>query len=111
MNFFVTSKLWAGDFGRATEQYQIQCKRLDLSYMDCYLIHWPAPWGGSSQGNRAARAETWRQLEVLWESGRVRSIGVSNFLPHHLQQLEEDCSVIPHLNQVSPTESHSQRMN
>lgn len=97
---FITSKLWAADYGRAPQRYREQCGQLGVEGMDCYLIHWPEPWMGSSLSNREARAETWRQLELLWEQERVRAIGVSNFLPHHLAQLEEDASVLPHLNQI-----------
>ena len=69
-NIFVTSKLWAADYGRATQRYEEQCQQLGLEYMDCYLIHWPEPWGGSTLSNREARAQTWRQMELLLEKGR-----------------------------------------
>jgi len=68
--------------------------------LDCYLVHWPEPLNMVGHSNREARAHTWRQMELLLESGKCRSIGVSNFLPAHLEQLIEDCSIMPHLNQI-----------
>lgn len=119
---FITSKLWAAEYGNVYSQYEeqvgnldvtqgkteklilfynfTQCHRIGTDYLDCYLIHWPQPWNQQSCSNREARAETWRQMERLLESEKVRSIGVSNFLPSHLRQLCEDCSIAPHLNQV-----------
>uniref|UniRef100_A0A8C5JS37 NADP-dependent oxidoreductase domain-containing protein n=2 Tax=Passerellidae TaxID=1729112 RepID=A0A8C5JS37_JUNHY len=66
---------------------------------DLYLIHWPdAQVPGKS--NREVRAETWRAMEELYEKGLCKSIGVSNFLISHLEQLKEDCVITPHVNQV-----------
>merc|ERR1739838_460703 len=62
-------------------------------------MHWPDA-RQPGRNNREVRAETWRALEELYEEGVCRAIGVSNFLIHHLQQLKEDCSVVPHVNQV-----------
>ncbi|KAG7229297.1 hypothetical protein INR49_012955 [Caranx melampygus] len=67
--------------------------------LDLYLMHWPEPFQ-SHCSNREMRAETWRALEELYKEGVCRAIGVSNFMIHHLEQLKEDCSVIPHVNQV-----------
>mmetsp|Transcript_11627 Transcript_11627/g.14445 ORF Transcript_11627/g.14445 Transcript_11627/m.14445 type:complete len:320 (+) Transcript_11627:1-960(+) len=98
-HLFITSKLWAAEYGRANTQYEEQCRRIGTDYLDCYLIHWPEPWNSQGKSNRESRAETWRQLELLLESGKCRSIGVSNFLPIHLEQLIEDCTITPHINQ------------
>ncbi|XP_075473101.1 putative oxidoreductase YtbE isoform X6 [Ascaphus truei] len=70
-----------------------------LETTDLYLMHWPDALV-PGQSPREVRAETWRALENLYEKGVCRSIGVSNFLIHHLEQLKEDCSVVPHLNQM-----------
>ncbi|XP_040264188.1 9,11-endoperoxide prostaglandin H2 reductase-like isoform X2 [Bufo bufo] len=98
---WITTKLWPGDYGyeKATQACLDSCKKLGLEYLDLYLMHWPdAHIPGKS--SREARAETWKALEDLYYRGICRSIGVSNFLIHHLEQLKEDCDVVPHLNQV-----------
>uniref|UniRef100_A0A8C5Q9P6 NADP-dependent oxidoreductase domain-containing protein n=2 Tax=Leptobrachium leishanense TaxID=445787 RepID=A0A8C5Q9P6_9ANUR len=98
---WITTKLWPGDYGyqNAMQACLDSSKRLGLEYLDLYLMHWPdAHTPGKSA--REVRAETWQALVDLYRRGVCRSIGVSNFLVHHLEQLKEDCSVVPHLNQV-----------
>ncbi|XP_072276110.1 glyoxal reductase-like isoform X1 [Pyxicephalus adspersus] len=98
---WVTTKLWPGDYGydNAIQACMDSCKRLGLDYLDLYLMHWPdANLPGKSA--REARAETWKALVDLYDRGICRSIGVSNFLIHHLEQLKEDCDMMPHVNQV-----------
>ncbi|XP_075473100.1 9,11-endoperoxide prostaglandin H2 reductase-like isoform X5 [Ascaphus truei] len=97
---WVTTKLWPGDYGyeSAIRACMESCERLGVEYLDLYLMHWPDALV-PGQSPREVRAETWRALENLYEKGVCRSIGVSNFLIHHLEQLKEDCSVVPHLNQ------------
>lgn len=98
---WITTKLWPGDYGyeTATQACLDSCRRLGVEYLDLYLMHWPdAHVPGKS--SREARAETWKALEDLYYKGICRSIGVSNFLIHHLEQIREDCDVVPQLNQV-----------
>ncbi|XP_068096104.1 glyoxal reductase-like isoform X2 [Hyperolius riggenbachi] len=100
-DLWITTKLWPGDYGyeNAIQACLDSCKRLGVDYVDLYLMHWPdANIPGKSA--REGRAETWRALEDLYQRGICRSIGVSNFLIHHLDQLKEDCDMVPHLNQV-----------
>lgn len=98
---WLTNKLWPGDYGyRAAQKACLDsCTAMMVEYFDLYLMHWP---GSVKPGcsNRELRAETWRALEDLYKKGICRAIGVSNFLVHHLEQLKEDCSVVPHVNQV-----------
>ncbi|XP_038650670.1 glyoxal reductase isoform X1 [Scyliorhinus canicula] len=100
-SLWITTKLWPGDYGCETTKAACleSCKRLGLEYVDLYLMHWP---DGNALGktNRELRAETWQVMEELYDEGICRSIGVSNFLISHLEQLKEDCDVIPHVNQV-----------
>ncbi|XP_042354296.1 glyoxal reductase [Plectropomus leopardus] len=100
-NLWVTNKLWPDDYGYKTAKKACfdSCSRMELEYFDLYLMHWP---GSSRPGysNREMRAETWRALEELYKEGVCSAIGVSNFLVHHLEELKEDCSVVPHVNQV-----------
>jgi diketogulonate reductase-like aldo/keto reductase len=67
--------------------------RLGLEYLDLYLIHWPAP-------SRDLYVDTWRAFEELYAEGRVRSIGVSNFQPAHLQRLFDETESVPAINQI-----------
>jgi 2,5-diketo-D-gluconate reductase A len=66
---------------------------LGLDYLDLYLIHWPAPAIG-------LYLESWRALEHVLASGKVRSIGVSNFLPEHLQKVIDLGGTVPAVNQI-----------
>uniref|UniRef100_A0A6I8NJM2 NADP-dependent oxidoreductase domain-containing protein n=1 Tax=Ornithorhynchus anatinus TaxID=9258 RepID=A0A6I8NJM2_ORNAN len=98
---WITTKLWLTDYGyeSAKQSCLESCNRLGVEYLDLFLIHWPdAQLPGKS--SREARAETWRAMEELYDQGICRSIGVSNFLINHLEQLKEDCDVTPHVNQV-----------
>lgn len=90
---FVTSKVWNSDQGYEStlRAFEASQKRLDLGPLDLYLIHWPV--AGKFQ-------DTWRALERLYEEGRVRAIGVSNFQIHHLEELAATANVAPMVNQV-----------
>jgi diketogulonate reductase-like aldo/keto reductase len=90
---FVTSKLWNKDQGydQALLAFDASMKRLKLEYLDLYLIHWPVP---------KLRLESWRAFERLLADERVRSIGVSNFLSSHLEELQRVAKVLPAVNQI-----------
>ncbi|WP_324777872.1 aldo/keto reductase [Virgibacillus senegalensis] len=92
---FVTSKVWNNDHGYESTlaAFETSLKKLELDYLDLYLIHWPVP----SQGKFK---ETWKALEKLYKDGKVRAIGVSNFKEHHLDELLEDAEIAPMVNQV-----------
>ena len=66
-------------------------ERFGFDYLDLYLIHWPV---------KGKYKETWRALEYLYKQGRVRSIGISNFLEHHIEDLKQTAEIIPMVNQV-----------
>ncbi len=92
---FVTTKLFNSDQGHDTalRAFDKSLDRLGLEYVDLYLIHWPAP-------DRGKYVESWQALAQFKREGRARSIGVSNFLPEHLERIVEASSVTPVLNQV-----------
>lgn len=92
---FVTTKLWNNDQGydAALRAFDQSLARLGRETVDLYLIHWPAP-------SRDLYVETWRALIQLKEDGRARSIGVSNFLPEHLERLVAETGVLPAINQI-----------
>jgi len=92
---FVTTKLGNEDHGfdKALRAYDASLARLGLDYVDLYLIHWPRPLADRY-------VESWRALVRLKEEGRVRSIGVSNFEPHHIERIVKATGVWPVVNQV-----------
>lgn len=92
---FVTTKLWNDSHGvdEARRAFDESLGKLGLDYVDLYLIHWPAP-----RQNRYVDA--WRALEKIQADGLARSIGVSNFHPHHLDHLLAETGVTPVINQV-----------
>jgi 2,5-diketo-D-gluconate reductase A len=92
---FVTTKLWNSDQGydAALRAFDLSLDKLGFDYVDLYLIHWPAP-------AKDAYVETWKAFEKLYNEGRARAIGVSNFQVAHLRRLFEETDVVPALNQI-----------
>ena len=90
---FVTTKLWNSDHGyqAAMAACEKSLKKLGLSYVDLYLIHWPVA---------GLRNDSYRALEKLLQEGKCRALGVSNFTIWHLEDLFEHSSTIPAVNQV-----------
>jgi diketogulonate reductase-like aldo/keto reductase len=93
---FVTTKLWNDDQGyeSALKAFDASLARLGLDYVDLYLLHWPVPH---------RRLESWRALEKLAGEGRVKAIGVSNFLRPHLEELLNKAKVVPAVDQIELT--------
>ncbi len=92
---FVTTKCWNDDQGydEALRAFDASLDRLGFDYVDLYLIHWPAP-------SQDRYVDTWRAFQRLYDEGRARSIGVSNFHVGHLQRLFQETDVVPAVNQV-----------
>lgn len=92
---FVTTKVWNDDQGHDSTLRAVEAslKRLQMDRVDLCLIHWPTP-------SRDRYIDTWRALIRLRDEGRVRSIGVSNFMPAHLERLVDKTGVVPVLNQI-----------
>ncbi|XP_068202183.1 glyoxal reductase-like isoform X2 [Palaemon carinicauda] len=103
-DIFITSKLGPRDHGyeACIEAFNMSLKRLQLEYLDMYLIHWPGvqKLKPTDPENQKRRNESWSALESLYKSGKVRAIGVSNYNIRHLEDLLKHCTVIPHINQV-----------
>ncbi len=100
-DLFITSKLWNDFHGYEStlKVFKESLKNLGTDYLDLYLIHWPNPvkfrddWAKSN-------AETWRAFEKLYRDGRIRAIGISNFLPHHIDELLKTAEIVPMVNQI-----------
>ncbi|MCO8193294.1 aldo/keto reductase [Anaerofustis sp. NSJ-163] len=100
-DIFVTSKLWNSDRGyeSAKAAFEKTMDNLGLEYLDLFLIHWPAI---KKQFDNAEEinAETWKAFEEIYETGRVKAIGLSNFLPHHIDELMKTAKIKPMVNQI-----------
>ncbi len=95
---FVTTKLWNDDLTDPEKAFEESMKLLDLDYIDLYLIHWPRPdldcdW-------KAIDIKAWKYMEERYKTGDIRAIGVSNFLPHHLDNIMDNCEIKPMVNQL-----------
>ena len=98
---FVVSKLWNDDHGyeNTLAAFERTIADLGMEYLDLYLIHWPNPRKFRDRW-REANAGTWKAMEELYAAGRIRAIGLSNFLPHHIDALLETAAVSPMVNQI-----------
>lgn len=94
-DIFLTTKLWNAEQGydSTLRAFDESLKKLGTDYVDMYLIHWPTP-------RRDRYMDTWKAFLKLREEGRIRSVGVSNFLPAHLERLIGESGVVPVVNQI-----------
>ena len=92
-DIFVTTKLWNDDQGydKALRAFDKSLKELNLETIDLYLVHWPVT---------DKRHESWKALQKIYKEGRCRSIGVSNYMIRHLEELLSETDVVPVVNQV-----------
>ncbi|WNB91259.1 aldo/keto reductase [Bacillus sp. NEB1478] len=92
-DLFITTKVWNTDQGydQTLAALDASLERLGLEYVDLYLIHWPVP---------GKYKETWRAVEKIYQDGKAKAIGVSNFKQHHLEDLIADAQIKPMVNQV-----------
>ncbi|WP_209401083.1 aldo/keto reductase [Pseudozobellia sp. WGM2] len=92
-DIFLTTKVWNSDQGYEStlKAFEASLERLATDYVDLYLVHWPVV---------AKYKDTWRALEELYKQKRIRAIGVSNFLQHHLEDLLQSAEIVPMVNQM-----------
>ena len=98
--FFVTTKVWKTCMGYegAKKSFEESLEKLDMDYVDLLLIHWPRPDEESDW--KKLDIETWKAFEEIYKEGRAKAIGVSNFLNHHMQNILDNCEVVPMVNQI-----------
>lgn len=101
---FLTTKLWNAEqgFDETLRAFDASLEKLGTDYVDMYLIHWPTP-------KRDRYVDTWKAFIRLREEGRIRSIGVSNFQPAHLDRIVAETGVVPVVNQIELHPDFSQR--
>lgn len=98
---FLTTKLWNENhsYDLVLSSFEESLKKLQTDYIDLFLIHWPNPVKFRDNW-QSANAETWRAMEELYQAGKIKAIGVSNFLPHHFEELKKTATIFPKVNQI-----------
>jgi diketogulonate reductase-like aldo/keto reductase len=92
-DIFLTTKVWNEDQRqkRTLAAFEDSLKSLGTDYVDLYLVHWPV---------KGCYLETWKVMEEIYQSGRAKAIGVSNFLEHHIEDVMRDGEIVPAVNQI-----------
>lgn len=111
-DIFVTTKHWVTERGyeKTIAAVETSLKNLGLDYLDMYLVHWPCV-EKCSPAWKEINAETWRGFERMYQEGKVRAIGVSNFEKKHLEALDETAVVKPMVNQLEFHPGYNQLEN
>lgn len=93
---FITSKVWKDSMGyeNTINSFNNSLNDLKLDYIDLFLIHWPR------NNDKNLNIETWKALETLYKQKKVKAIGVSNFLKHHLEIILDNCEITPMVDQL-----------
>ncbi|XP_013405364.1 uncharacterized protein LOC106170151 isoform X1 [Lingula anatina] len=103
-DLFITSKLAPRDQG--SEKCRQACLKsisdLQCGYLDLYLIHWPGAQGfqHSDDGNRTLRRQSWEEMQKMHQEGLIKSIGVSNYTPRHMEELLQNSDICPAVLQI-----------
>ena len=106
--FFITSKVWKEEMGysKTKEAFKRTLSNLNTDYLDLYLIHWPRK---TLDGEwKQTCIDTWKAMEELYEEGKIKAIGLSNFLPHHMDVILENCKIKPMVNQLEVHPGYTQ---
>lgn len=100
-DFFLTSKCWRTEMGydNAIRSFENSLERLQTDYLDLYLIHWPRPNLSDPEWKKVS-IDTWKALEYLYHCKKVRAIGISNFMVHHMENLLSEANIVPAVNQI-----------
>ena len=106
---FIASKVWKTDLGYEATIKSLNRTLEDLGtdYVDVYLIHWPKP-NTESKDWRELDLETWRAMEDSYRQGKIRALGLSNFLPYHAENIITHCEIMPSVAQLEFHAGHTQ---
>ena len=109
-DIFVTTKVWNTEQGyeNTLNAFSNSLQRLNMDYVDLYLIHWPVTKDYADTWQIRIK-ETWKAMEKLYSEGKIKAIGVSNFLVHHLEELMSACEIKPMVNQIEFHPGHNQK--
>lgn len=109
---FVTTKHWVTERGyeKTVAAVETSLRLLGLDYLDLYLVHWPCVARLSPEW-KEINADTWRGFERMYQDGKLRAIGVSNFFPNHLEALMDMCEIPPMVNQLEFHPGYTQMEN
>ena len=99
---FVTSKLESHikTYEGAKQAFEETMANFGFEYLDLFLIHAPWPWSEMGKECDEGNREAWRAMEEFYKAGRIKAIGVSNFEPKHLDNIIDNCEIVPHVNQI-----------
>ena len=98
----IETKLWIDEMGadNVLKAFDKSLNRLQTDYIDIYMIHWPRQTGADDENWKQLDAETWNAMEELVKQGKVKRLGLSNFLPHHLTNILNNCTIRPVVDQL-----------
>ena len=106
---FIASKVWKDDLGyqNVIDSLNRTLEDLQTSYVDVYMIHWPRP-NLERTDWKELDLETWRAMELLHRQGKIRALGLSNFLPYHAENIINNCEILPSVAQLEFHAGHTQ---
>ena len=106
----IETKLWIDEMGYegAREALEKSLTRLQTDFIDIYMIHWPRQTGADDEKWKELDLETWKAMEEAVEQGKVGRLGLSNFLPHHLKNILDNCKIKPVVDQLELHPGYSQ---
>ena len=106
----IETKLWIDEMGadNVAKAFEKSLNRLQTDYIDIYMMHWPRQTGADDENWKQLDAETWKAMEELVKQGKVKHLGLSNFLPHHLKNILENCTIKPVVDQLELHPGYSQ---
>lgn len=108
--FFIETKVWIDELGyeNVKEAFARSLDRLQMDYVDLYLMHWPRQTGAPDENWKELDIESWRAMEELAAEGKIKSLGCCNFLPNHLENLLANCKIKPVVDQLELHPGYSQ---
>ncbi len=106
----IETKLWIDEMGRDNVRIALEksLNRLQMDHIDIYMIHWPRQTGADDENWKELDLETYGAMEDLVKEGLVGRLGLSNFLPHHLKNILDNCRIRPVVDQLELHPGYSQ---